>query len=1757
MPQPQAQASSPPPTPSPAPVATNLPTVSSLASRNLLKFDSQGQLVAAMGEGNNVSVHDVATKAIVRNAFNESLAPTAIAVDANRGLVAVGGEDGSAKVFPLTSTRGLDRFAQDSLVRRDRNRPYKAHANSLASIAINPKENIFATGDISGEVRLWSSDDVEAGEFVGAGGGVVAMRAFQNERVLFGATRSNKVVFWKEGNPSGKPEEFASLANRPVHLQPGPGGKGLAVGDDTGRITFWAADGGNLSKQSFHAHSSAVAGLSFTGTGDSLITASRSGDILRWKLPLERSEVISLNEPPRFVGVSGNGRVIAVPSRKSHLDLYSSQNQSLLRSHSVAPERRVSSGAFTRDDRMTVVGDDVGNISFFGTQESPVSYLNVGESSLEYLVPSKRSDETLFAFKDGSIGVVANPSIEPLFIPADGVVDAVASPASKTVLVVCKKSLILVDSEVGAVVRSVPYGGPTISSAYLDSVVAVVGTTTGEVWWWQHAEEGAQPEQAFSLPEKASISGIGLTESGEVVTCIQSGQLTVTSLQKQNPPKDTLTGQIKAKPTKVVPVADGGFFALGERGEVFKGNVLSKTELIPLLKEPTESFADISVTRNSLFALTIDRKQLIRLDLDGNEIHRISTSEKKTGIDQFSGGDRCAAILSSDGQPICFGESAEAQSESVVATGAIGGCWLARDGSYVAKTAEGAFYRGSGDTPSKPLSLADGAELLAISPSGRQGIIGYSDGAKLLDFESGRLSASVALANAEKPLAACFSSNEQFVFIASESGNLFRFDRNDPSNATNITNFGDRASQLKLNTSEDSLLVHGQSGRIILIKLNGGVVEKRFDSQEQTFRSSCIGNQALLLGSNDGIVSSLVENNVLKQIANLGKSPIEQIVLNREQTQFVAITGDQRIHCFSLREGVWVSRPAQKSDGRCLSLQHTDKGLVSVDTNGRYKVLRQIWITPLTGPNVKVQQVCVSQNGKWVLALDPRGKIGRWSIGPNGPSKPMRVSIDTPIKVLTGLAQNDHICLVGAEAIFEYSPTDDRVLGSIDASSTDQVSLQTGNFPNVVVRDGSQFRLADLGNGSIRGLPVSPAFTGLMQVKLTGRSTWVAFDQDGQYKQVDSGSGTSNGSQYTLGFQPTSSRFRNDLLLSYNDKQLAVSRPEGSVANRFQLKSPGQILSADLASIGGLTAIVDNNRMLTIVDRSKALRSVLIPFNGAATAVKWDQRCQNLVVAIDQSILVFDANSLKLKGISKVPIGIKEFANWVGNHLLCITSDNRLAKLQIPQLLWSARLPSAPTAAAWSSGEREAVFAIDSGTLFSYSAENGELVDKTESGKTGVRAICQIGNSDRLAMLAGASFVITLDSAHKLGTLAVSSPIPLTGLATELTGNWVYTCNSAGEVYSWDITSAKPAPKLIPCELRCNFVKPIDGGLIAGNNSLPTIASLAAKGNNNSLGRINGTIEDFALLPDDSFAVIADGTSTIHLVNVAAKESKKLLSDATSFSCVAVHPRGLRIVAGGNSLGKANGSLTFWDTDGLKVISQVEVPKKPTDITYAPDGSLVAASLLDGECHIFDGSTGTFLESVPPVRGLSSISFSADSRRLLLGREDGVVQAHPLRSLGILKASTVGIWGLQFSPTGKHLLLADYNGNLQLRLAKGLSSPAVELTPVGGRVIQSKFSTDGLWLAVAAATEEHAVYLWNMAPETGVPTAPAPSLVIKNRRRQIPASDLQAIVNSFSWVEKMDLFVHGAFKITVRLRDFVGTIAPSWISRPIKSQVDS
>ncbi len=82
---------------------------------------------------------------------------------------------------------------------------------------------------------------------------------------------------------------------------------------------------------------------------------------------------------------------------------------------------------------------------------------------------------------------------------------------------------------------------------------------------------------------------------------------------------------------------------------------------------------------------------------------------------------------------------------------------------------------------------------------------------------------------------------------------------------------------------------------------------------------------------------------------------------------------------------------------------------------------------------------------------------------------------------------------------------------------------------------------------------------------------------------------------------------------------------------------------------------------------------------------------------------------------------------------------------------------------------------------------------------------------------------------------------------------------------------------------------------------------------------------------------------------------------------------------------------------------------------------------------------------MPPVRGLSSISFSADSRRLLLGREDGVVQAYPLRSLGILKASTVGIWGLQFSPTGKHLLLADYNGNLQLRLAKGLSSPAVEL----------------------------------------------------------------------------------------------------------------
>ena len=148
--------------PSEAPTQTQPPQPRFILKSNLLQLNGAGSLVAYSGDNNSIGVYDVPSKSLVRKLFNSQLSPTCLAFDEDSLQLAVGSENGALKVFSLESVKGLDRYAQEQITRKDREPPLKAHTEAITAIAVRRQSQLVATGDISGEVRIWSVNSAKA-----------------------------------------------------------------------------------------------------------------------------------------------------------------------------------------------------------------------------------------------------------------------------------------------------------------------------------------------------------------------------------------------------------------------------------------------------------------------------------------------------------------------------------------------------------------------------------------------------------------------------------------------------------------------------------------------------------------------------------------------------------------------------------------------------------------------------------------------------------------------------------------------------------------------------------------------------------------------------------------------------------------------------------------------------------------------------------------------------------------------------------------------------------------------------------------------------------------------------------------------------------------------------------------------------------------------------------------------------------------------------------------------------------------------------------------------------------------------------------------------------------------------------------------------------------------------------------------------------------------------------------------------------------
>ncbi len=1666
---------------------------------NLLSFDVTGHVVAYSGDGNSIGVHDVESKALVRKAYNDQLNPSSLAIDEKRSQLVVGGSDGKMKTFSLGTVQGLDRYAQERLLRRDREPPRKAHSQAITAVAVNSQAKVLATGDLSGELRIWSADSVDSINYPGNQGAIVRLRSYQKD-LTFGLTKQKKLVFWKTSQASREPAEYAKFTDLPTVMQVGPKGKGLAVGDDSGRVTMWLPEGNELKKQSFQAHSSAVSGLGFTASGDTLITASRSGEILRWSLPLNSSQTVELEEAPRFLSSSNNGRLLGIPSRKSFLDVFSTTNSAKLRSFQVPGDRRVTAGGFSNDNRVTVVGDDAGALHFFGTANEPFASLTVGTGSVENIEISPAEEWVATTSQDGTLTVVATPHSDPSFVRTPPIDFAIADEAGTKILVVAGTGLQVIDTANGISDRSATYSGAAITAAYIDSTIALLGNDKGEVFSWKHRLDGANPELLAQVSADGKpISSISLTKSGQVWLCDNEGACKLVTIGARS---ERVSGSFSQAVEKVVTAQNGKSILLSSDGSLFVSSSLAEAPS-PFLSSASAKFSDVRTSGSGVYALTDDKRALVSFDQTGNQINRVSIAPSHGEIARFDGGELSYSLLTKSGHLLAGVARPTGGANQILASGQLRSAQITPDGNLVvAETPEGALHVSLRGNKSQKVKMTNPLRLLALAADG-QTIITIAGGrAECMQLNGDQVSVLFGLPTEIKDLtAACFSPNSRTLYLAASDGSIYQLSRTDSSKAELLIKLESSASSLSLNTNGDRMLVRSEGGRTVLLGLDGTNAKNLFDSQDQNFTCITVAGTRFLLGDATGSVHELTENPAgIRELLKLGNSAFVRLTGDVNGDRCVAETADKQVHQINLKDGVWYSTISQAA-GDCLLLSLRDKVLTRVDTRGNLQSTPTSMGVSVLGPESNVRTIATTADGRWLLAADTRGKLARWPVTPEGIGTPMRSSLDLTVDEVRSFPTGATVCLRNKETgLVSYSPSQDRPTGNVHSKLDSSEIVAVGLDQTVAIKQGDAYSIADFRTGkleAIEALNAGPA--GLFQALRNEKNIWLAVNNSGEYQSTLQSESSKAGGDFRVGIKPTSSSLKGGLLQAHSSDTVVTARADGSQIRPFKLPS-GQIVASAMGSNSAYSVACDSTgRVWFFGEGSGTPRNMKIPGGVSIRAIIWDTVDSSVAVATENSVYVIDALTTKVISAFKTQMPVDSFACWHRDGIWCIGKDQRLFELRIPKVAWAAKLPSPTTVLAWHSDGAEVVCGSAAGSMTAFDARTGNRVAKVESGKGELRAICSLKAANKLLMLAGTSSILTFDSSHRIAELPISSALQLSGIATDTASRWLYATNNVGEILAWDMTNIEAAPKTIPCELRSAQIRFVEGAKLATiGNSQPKIAFTPSTASQNALAKMSGSVEDFAILPDDSFVAIADGSSVIQLAGLLVDGAKQLNGSSIGFRTVAVHPRGVRVAAAGPLLGKPGAKLAVWDSSNLKPVGETELPANPNRLIYSSDGGLIAVAMENGECQIFDGSSGTLLESLPTAPGLSTIEFSEDGRRVLLAKQDGSITAQPLTSIGVVKASDTAISSLIIHGSGKQIYMADAAGKISLRSVDSLGQVRATFQGVVAPLLQIKLSTDSKSLLAVFDDPDHSVLLWKLDSLSGMPATSAPDTIIRS-----------------------------------------------------------
>ena len=619
------------------------PVLSSLEDRSLVRIDAPKSIVVYRGENESVNVHNLSNDKPIRQFSAEGFSATAIDIDKRQNKVLLGGMDGTVRSFAIDALDGVDNFQRERIVLEERSKSLTAHESPVTAIAVRQSDGVVLTADAKGLMRMWADVRNDSVQFGGNDAPAKDIYAYDGGNSVLAATSDGRILTWQRGkdSTSTEPTLFASLDAEPSRMRRGSDGKGLVVGDEHGKVVAWISKNGKLEEQRLRAHHDAITGVALTDDGRRLITASQSGGLSIWPLPMEKPTSFKTAESGSDVLCSdASGDRVAVRSAKRNLDVYRSADGKPIRRYRIpetSKESEVTSAAFSSDGNWIFVGDSKGFANlFFSERPDPIGRIKIGDSKVTQMIAGT-SNANLPNEDVKATGSQGRPSGSICAIAtSDGHVGVVPFPRVENALQTISQPLRLVsmDAESGTVAGVSPDGrslqwndvnqsaerstielslsGDEPTAISTKGPLVVLGTKAGKLFLWNSGRSENNPRLINNVAHDSPVVAVAITEAGSFLSCSAGGQVFVSDVDgaksEQRFSVGSEIGQVISSAGRLLAVS-GAEATLFDKNGQHRGDV----------KIPDDAVIVASaLSRNGMLAAVLDDKK--RLWTFGNSI---------------------------------------------------------------------------------------------------------------------------------------------------------------------------------------------------------------------------------------------------------------------------------------------------------------------------------------------------------------------------------------------------------------------------------------------------------------------------------------------------------------------------------------------------------------------------------------------------------------------------------------------------------------------------------------------------------------------------------------------------------------------------------------------------------------------------------------------------------------------------------------------------------------------------------------------------------------------------------------------------------------------------------------------------------------------------------------------------------------------------------------------------------------------------------